>query len=118
MAEPFLRYAPADRNAKNRTLTTIAGGEVDRVSIRRHNQLIHLQIESTSQLNIRSGRTVVGHQTPAISFESGRRLGAIEDKLAVARVDWTSIVAVIARGNILRWSTGEGYPPAQSRLRC
>src|SRR6185369_3847949 len=66
----LLWYAAANWNSKNRTLTAIAGSEVNRVAIGRNHELINLQIKSLRQLDIRSRRAVVSHNAPAIGFEA------------------------------------------------
>src|SRR6185295_13373596 len=108
-SENFSRHAATDRDAKDWTLTTIAGSEVDRVSIRRDDHLVNLLIEPARELHTGSGSAVVSHQAPAIRLKPCGRLRAIQDKLSVARVDWTGIVTVVANGDILRWATCDGH---------
>src|SRR6185437_7408999 len=91
-----------------RFFPAIASREIDRISIRRNYDVVHLQIEVLRQLDTCSRSAVVSHQAPAIRFEARRRLRAIQDELAVARVDRTRIVAVVAHSDILCWTTCDG----------
>src|SRR5262249_821283 len=99
--DQFLWHATANRKFVDRLFTAIVGGDVDGVSVGRQRDAFDLLIETLRQLDAGAGRAVVGHQPPAIGFETRSRLRTVDDLFAVARVDRARVVTMITLRDIL-----------------
>src|SRR4026207_2442186 len=95
------------RNLKHWISTALAGGEVDCVSITRHHELFHLLIKTACNLTAGSARSVVAHQTPAVSFKSCSCLGTINNRTAIFGVDRSRVVTTIAVCDVSRCAARE-----------